>query len=455
MLSNKSEKEESPFQPLPPLSQRPEWGMLLPESSPPGSIARPFCFSASYVRDSSPVAHDRSPASGSDAPNLVVSDRAEPDHGHSASGRFLYGPLRVGNPLRGRPPNPHDPYDMNKYHAINETARTSYPVDSDTTMNNGPASNPPPYNSSFVNGARGDSPHYSLRPRPLEWNPAFTKDQTYPSSIVLRRQLIASPIPASTTAIAGIPATHIAVAPAPVPAPATTRAAPVTRSTRFRASKQLASATNSQATKATQSTRSSRPRAKKQPTSASNSRGKKPPASAAKSAQKEQKQNEPWHDRLEYGIDRRPMKESELAQVRPGYGTLIPRKDCFKNAPPGSEKPVECGMTESELVWTLRGARGDKQRRFYNKHATVPLKDRLRATARLEARLNKQREEGRLAGYPATMAIDDRFPIVAPAPAITPAATPVASPVVALEVAPVVAGNAAESTEDQEMADDD
>ncbi|TGO45412.1 hypothetical protein BCON_0395g00010 [Botryotinia convoluta] len=390
----------------------------------------------SPVRDGPPVARDRSPASGFDAPNLVVFDRAEPDHGRSASGRSLYGPLRAGNPLCARPPSSHDPYDMNRYHAIHNNARTSYPVNSDTTMNNSPASNPPPYNSSFVNGARGDSPYYSHRPPLFEWNPAFTTDQTYPYSTVLRCQPIAPPAP--VTASAAVPATRMTAAPAPAPAPPTARAAPATRSTRSRAREQPASTANSQSTQSTRSTRSG---AKEPPTSAANSRRKKTPASAAKSAQKEKKQNEPWHDRPEYGIDRRPMT------IRPDYGILIPRKDCFKNAPPGAKRSIECGKTESELVWTLRGARGAEQRRIYNERATVSLEDRLRATARMEAILDGQRETGRLAGYPAMMPIEDRFPVVAPAPAV--------APVVAPAVAPVVAGNAAESTEDQEMADDD
>ncbi|TGO18470.1 hypothetical protein BPAE_0380g00010 [Botrytis paeoniae] len=374
----------------------------------------------SSVRDGPPVARDRSPASGSDPPNLVVSDRAEPDHGRSASGSSLYGPLRAGNPLRGRPPNPHDPYDMNRYHAINEKARTSYPVNSDTNMNNGPASNLPPYNSASANSTRGDSPCYSLHPQAFEWNPAFMTDQTHPYSIVLRRPIIASPAPAPATASAAVPATRMTAAPAPAPAPLIAPAVPVTRCTRSRTQKQTSAAIKINLRKpATRKPAAKKPAAKK---------------STAK---------RPWKGRSGFGIFRVKITEVELVSIRLDYGTLLPRKKAFKDALPGAYVKVEITFDEIKRLWSNRDNGAEERQAYYDNPKTEKMKEAmLKASASYEKKFEERRAKARSKGYPDAMPLTDRFPVVALAAA-------------SLSVAPVVAGNAADSTEDQEMADDD
>ncbi|KAF7920994.1 hypothetical protein BELL_1047g00010 [Botrytis elliptica] len=427
-MSNQPEKEDSSFQCLPPLPQLPQWGILSPESPPPDSIGRTFGFPTSSVRDGPPVAHDRSPASGIDAPNMVVSDRAEPDRGRSASGL-----LRAGGSLRGRPPNPHDPYDMNRYHAIHNNARTSYPVNSDTTMNNDPASNLPPYNSDFVNGARGRSPYHTRRSLPFERRPVSVTDQSYPFSAA-RRQPIPPPSLAPGTASAAVPATRMTAAPAPAPAPAPPIApaapavpvVPVSSSTRSRTQKQ---------------------------TSAAIKKNVKKPAAKKSTAKR------PSKDRTSFCIPRPKITEVELAFVRDGYGTLLARKKAFKNAPPGAYVDVEITYGEMELLWSIR-ANGAEERQAYHDNIKEETKEAmLKASASYERNYQQKRAKAVREGYPDAMPLADRFPVVPLAAAaalpVAPVVAPVIAPVVAPVVAPAVAGNAAESTEDQEMADDD
>ncbi|TEY60297.1 hypothetical protein BOTCAL_0182g00110 [Botryotinia calthae] len=439
MMSNQQEKEDPLFQALPPLSKRPEWGIMLPESHPPASISRPIRPPLSHVRDDAPVARSRSPAADLDTPNLVVSDRAEPDHDRSTSSRSLYGPLRGRNTLRDRPRDAHDPYGMSRYHSIHNNARTSYPVNSNTTMHNFPACNPLPDTPAFAHSAHGYPTQYALRFPPSEWNQEGLPGQPDPYPNYLQGQSIASP---SVTS-AAVPTTRMITAPAPTPAtpapapaPPITPAAPATRSR----AKERTSTANAQVIRSTRSTRSgakvqptstvdsqtirsTRSGARKQSTSTAKSQAirstrstrsgaRKKSTLTAKSASEEEEKHVPWHDRLEYGCDRREMTEEELALARDGYGTIIPRKDCFKNAELGAKKPVECTMTESDFVWTHRGAEGAKQRRTFHARSSVALEDRLKAKARMDAMFAAQRAE-------------------------------------------VVAVNAAESAENREMVDDD
>ncbi|THV46486.1 hypothetical protein BGAL_0382g00040 [Botrytis galanthina] len=416
-MSNQPEKEESPFQPLPPLPQVPEWGIMLPESSPPDSIGRPLSFPTSYVRGGRSVAHDRSPASGIVAPNMVVSDRAESARGRSASGL-----LRAGGSLHRRPRASHDQYDMTRYHAIHNNARTFHPVNSGTMMNNGPAGNPPPNNSDFVNGARGHSAHHTVRSQDLEWSPAFTTDQAYPHSTAMRRQLVASPAPAlaPVTASGTVRATSMTAAPAPVPAPPSVRAVPASSSTRSRTQKQTSAAIQ---------------KIVKKPTA------KKP--TAKKSTAKR-----PSKDRSSFCIPRISIKESELAIIRAGYGTLLPRKEAFKKAPPGASANIEITFGEWERLCVIRDNGAEMRQAYYNNPKPKEIKKAMfEASERYEKTYEKQRANARSKGYPEAMPLANRFPVVALAAAAASSA--------ALAVAPIVAANAAASTEDQEMADSD
>ncbi|TGO31651.1 hypothetical protein BHYA_0456g00040 [Botrytis hyacinthi] len=400
-MSNEPEKGDSPFQPLPPLPQLPECGILLPESSPPDTIGRPF--PTSYVRGGPSVADDRSPASGVDAPSMVVSDRAEPDRGRSASGL-----LRVGGSLRGHPPNP---YDMNRYNAIHNNARTFYPDNAGTTMNNGPASNLPLHISGFVNGARGHSPYRTLRPPPFGQRPFSVTDQPDPSSAALRRQLIASPAP--TTASATVRATRMT--PAPVTAYPIAPAVPVSSSTRSRTQKQTSTAIKKKVKK---------PAAKR--------------ATAKKPATKKSTAKRPSKDRSSFCIPRIKITEVELASIRAGYGTLLARKNAFKNAPPGAYANIEITFGEKQRLCSIRDNGAEERQAYYDNPKPEEIKEAmLKASASYEKTFEKQRARARGKGYPDAMPLADRFPVVA------------------LAVAPVVAANAADSTEDQEMADDD
>ncbi|KAK6603059.1 hypothetical protein H4I96_05827 [Botrytis cinerea] len=420
-MLNQQEKEDPLFQALPPLPKRPEWSTMLPESNPPASVSRPIRPSLSFVTNDAPIARRRSPAAHLDTPNLGVSDHAEPGHNRSTYSRSLYGPSRGRNTLPGRPRDAHDPYGMSRYHAIHNNARTSYSVNNNTTLNGFPACNPLPDTPAFAHSIHGYPTQYALRSAPFEWNQDGSPGHPYPYSNYLQGQPIASPAAASVA----VPTTRMTPArmtPAPAPDPPTASGALATRSrsTRSGARKQSTSTAKSQPIR---STRSIRSRARKQSTStaksqpirstrSTRSRARKQSTSTAKSAPEEEEEDVPWHDRSEYGCDRRKMKEEELAQARPGYGTLIVRKECFKNAAPGAIKPVECTMTESEFVWTSRGAEGAKQRKIFYARSRVALEDRLKAKERMDAMFAKQRAAGILAGFPGNMRLEDRFPIV-------------------------------------------
>ncbi|TGO51315.1 hypothetical protein BOTNAR_0360g00060 [Botryotinia narcissicola] len=383
-MSNDPEKEEPPFQRLPPLPQVPQCGILLPESSPPDSIGR--LFPTSYVRGGPPVADDRSPASGIDAPNMVVSDRAEPDRGRSASGL-----LRAGGSLRDRPPIL---YDMNRYGPIHNNARTFHPVNSGTMMNNGPASNPPPYNSDFVNDARGHSRYRTRRPPHSGQTPGSVTDQSHPSSAV-RRQPIPPPSLASGTASTTVRATRMTAVPAPAP-----------------------------------------PIAPAIPVSSVKKKAKKP--AAKKSTAKKSTAKRPSKGRSSFCIPRTQMKEVELAAIRAGYGTLLPRKKAFKNAPPGAYVNIEITIGEWQRLRSIRDNGAEERQAYYDNPRPKEIENAMKeASARYEKTYEKERAKARSKGYPEAMPLADRFPVVA------------------LAVAPVVAANAADSTEDLEMADDD
>ncbi|TGO84795.1 hypothetical protein BPOR_0465g00090 [Botrytis porri] len=342
-------------------------------------------------RDGHPVARHRSPASGSDAPNLVVSDRAEPANGRSTSNRSLHGASRAVNSLRGRQPSSRDPYDMNKYHAINENGRRSYTINSDTTINNGPAGNPPPY------------------------NPA--------------------PAPAPDTVSSAIPATRMAVAPAS--APPIAPAVPVSRFTRSRTQKQTFAAIKKNVKKqAAKEPIAKKPAARKQ--AAKRSATRKPTA-------KESTAKYPWRSRSGFGIFRVEITEVELAFIRSGYGTLLCRKKTFKNAPPGAYRNAEITFNEIQLLWSNRDNGGEERQAYYDNPKTEEMKEAmLRASKNYERRFEKDRAKAIRKGFPDAMPLADRFPIVALAAAAAASST-----------VPVVAGNAADSTEDQDMADDD
>ncbi|TGO08043.1 hypothetical protein BTUL_0229g00100 [Botrytis tulipae] len=421
-MSNDPEKEESPFQRLPPLPQIPQCGILLPESSPPDSIGRPLPIS--YVRGGPPVADDRAPASGIDAPNMVVSDRAEPDRGRSASGL-----LRAEGSLRGRPPNP---YDINGYNAIHNNARTFHPVNSGTTMNNGPASNLPPYNSDFVNGARGHSPYRTRRPPPFGQRPVSVTDQSYPSSAV-RRQPIPPLSLAPGTASATVRATRMTAAPAP--APPIAPAVPVSSSTRSRTQKQTSAAIKKNVKK---------PAAKR--STAKRSTAKR--STAKRSTAERSTAKRPSKGRSSFCIPRIKIKEVELAAIRANYGTLLPRKEAFKNAPPGAYVNTEITFDEWQRLWVIRDNGAEERQAYYDNPKPEEIEAAmLKASERYEKTFEKQRAKARSKGYPDAMPLANRFPVVALAAA--------AASSVALAVAPIVAANAADSTEDQEMADDD
>ncbi|KAF7931993.1 uncharacterized protein EAE97_009014 [Botrytis byssoidea] len=426
-MSNEPEKEESPFQRLPPLPQVPQCGILLPESSPPDSIGRPF--PTSYVRGGPPVADDGSPASGIDAPNMVVSDRAEPDRGRSASGL-----LRAGGSLRGRQPNP---YGMSRYDPIHNNARTFYPVNSGTMMYNGPAGNPPPYNFDFVNGARGHSRYRTRRPPHSGQTQGSVTDQSHPSSAV-RRQPIPPPSLASGTASTTVRATRMTAVPAP--APPIAPAIPVSSSTRSHTQKQASAGVKKNMKKpAAKKSTAKKSVAKK--STAKKSTAKKPVAkksTAKKSTARKSTAKRPSKGRSSFCIPRTQLKEVELAAIRAGYGTLLPRKKAFKNTPPGSYVNIEITIGEWQRLRSIRDNGAEERQAYYDKPRPKEIENAMvEASARYEKTYEKERAKARSKGYPEAMPLADRFPVVA------------------LAVAPVVAANAADSTEDQEMVDDD
>ncbi|KAF7881475.1 hypothetical protein EAF00_011844 [Botryotinia globosa] len=376
-MSNEPEKEESPFQRLSPLPQVPQCGILLPESSPASVI---------------------------DAPHMVVSDRAEPDRGRSASGL-----LRAGGSLRGRLTNP---YDINGYDALHNNARTFHPVNSGTTMNNGPASNPPPYNSDFVNGARGHSPYRTRRPPPFGRRQDSMTDQSYPSSAV-RREPIPPPSLAPDTASATVRATRMTAAPAP--APPIAPAVPVSSSTRSHTQKQTSAAIKKKVIRSTAKISTARISTAKRSTAKRPSKG-----------------------RSSFCIPRVNVTEVELAVIRLDYGTLLPRKKAFINAPPGAYVCSEITFGEWQRLWDIRDNGAEERQAYYDNPRPKEIEKAMNeASARYEITFEKQRAKARSKGYPEAMPLANRFPVVA------------------LAVAPVVAANTADSTEDQEMADDD